>query len=150
MKCENCPAGWEDRSYEGECGDFGCLIYGHEICLDNCRLSEAEINKRLKQWEDYTAGRIERPKWVANKFIREMDASWWFGHSLGIFLPGYPPPKMRNGCHESIYSSKFSLFLQPIFGMQFDSSFTFSLQLALQINICPAKCRQVVFGPGAK
>jgi len=105
MKCENCPAGWEDRSYEGECGDFGCLIYGHEICLDNCRLSEAEINKRLKQWEDYTAGKIERPKWVANKFIREMDASWWFGHSLGIFLPGYPPPKMRNGCHESIYSS---------------------------------------------
>ena len=24
--CENCPCGWEDRSYEGECYDCGCYI----------------------------------------------------------------------------------------------------------------------------
>lgn len=24
--CENCPCGWEIRSYEGECGDCGCLF----------------------------------------------------------------------------------------------------------------------------
>lgn len=106
MKCEYCPAGWEDRSYEGECGDYGCIIYGHEMCRDDCRLSKAEIDKRLKQWENYTAGRIKRPKWVANKFLREMDSKWWFGHSLGIFLPGYPPPEMNNGCHESLYSAE--------------------------------------------
>lgn len=22
--CENCPFSWEDRSYEGECNDYGC------------------------------------------------------------------------------------------------------------------------------
>lgn len=24
--CENCPMGWEDRGYEGECNDCGCLF----------------------------------------------------------------------------------------------------------------------------
>lgn len=24
--CENCPCGWECRSYEGECEDCGCYI----------------------------------------------------------------------------------------------------------------------------
>ena len=24
--CENCPCGWETRSYEGECDDCGCLF----------------------------------------------------------------------------------------------------------------------------
>ena len=24
--CENCPCGWENRSYEGECEDCGCYI----------------------------------------------------------------------------------------------------------------------------
>lgn len=24
--CENCPCGWESRSYEGECDDCGCLF----------------------------------------------------------------------------------------------------------------------------
>lgn len=28
--CENCPMGWESRSYEGECDDCGCL-FGYEI-----------------------------------------------------------------------------------------------------------------------
>ena len=38
--CENCPCGWEDRSYEGECYDCGCWLAkkGHEeaptfICM---------------------------------------------------------------------------------------------------------------------
>ena len=105
MKCESCPAGWENRSYEGECSDFGCIIYGSGICRDDCRLSRAEIEKRVKQWEDYTSGRIERPQWVANKFVREMDAAWWFGHKLGVFLPGFPPLRMHDGCHEGIYSA---------------------------------------------
>ncbi len=26
--CENCSLSWEDRSYEGECNDCGCLVYG--------------------------------------------------------------------------------------------------------------------------
>lgn len=24
--CENCPLGWEERGYEGECYDNGCLV----------------------------------------------------------------------------------------------------------------------------
>ncbi len=104
-RCEYCPAGWEDRSYEGECNSFGCRIYGVEIVKDDCKLSKAEVEKRLQQLEDYEAGKIERPQWVANKFMRELDNSRaWLGH-LGLFLPGYPPPRMKNGCHENIYSS---------------------------------------------
>ena len=26
--CEYCPLSWEDRSYEGECEDCGCMAYG--------------------------------------------------------------------------------------------------------------------------
>lgn len=26
IDCENCPFGWECRSYEGECIDCGCLV----------------------------------------------------------------------------------------------------------------------------
>ncbi len=38
FECENCPLSWEDRSYEGECDDCGCLVYkdlyegGKPIC----------------------------------------------------------------------------------------------------------------------
>lgn len=95
MKCENCPAGWEDRGYEGECYDCGCVIYGD---FYDCNLSEKEIRKRLKQWDEYTEGKIERPKWVENKFFRMMDYRIYS-------CPSFPPKKMRNGCHESIYSS---------------------------------------------
>lgn len=28
--CENCPMGWEDRGYEGECSDCGCL-FSHDF-----------------------------------------------------------------------------------------------------------------------
>lgn len=37
--------------------------------------------------------------------MREMDANWETGHRLGIFLPGFPPPKMMNGCYEHIESA---------------------------------------------
>ena len=93
--CEECPAGWEDRGYEGECYDCGCIIYGE---ADGCRLTRAEITKRLRQWEEYQEGKIDRPQWVVNKFIRQMDRR--------IFsCPTYPPRRMNNGCHESIYSA---------------------------------------------
>lgn len=26
--CETCPLSWEDRGYEGECYDCGCIVYG--------------------------------------------------------------------------------------------------------------------------
>lgn len=26
--CETCPLSWEDRGYEGECYDCGCVVYG--------------------------------------------------------------------------------------------------------------------------
>lgn len=105
MKCENCPAGWEDRDYEGECNSCGCLILGNDMFDDNCRLSADEIDKRLAQLKAYEDGKIDRPQWVVNRFIREMDNKWQFGHSLGIFLPAFPPPRMHNGCYQSIYSS---------------------------------------------
>lgn len=104
-KCEYCKAGWESRSYEGECEDYGCLIMGHGICDEDCKLTKAEINKRLKQLEDYEAGKIERPQWIVNRFIREMDDSMVFSGHLGYSLPGFPPQKMRKGCYESIASS---------------------------------------------
>ena len=28
IKCEDCPLSWEECSYEGECSDCGCLVYG--------------------------------------------------------------------------------------------------------------------------
>ena len=105
-KCEYCKAGWESRSYEGECEDYGCRSMGRGICNDNCKLKKAEINKRLKQLEDYEAGKIERPQWIVNRFIREMDDSMVFNGHLGYSLPGFPPQKMRNdGFYESIASS---------------------------------------------
>ena len=104
MKCEECPAGWEDRSYEGECNACGCLILGNDMFDDKCKLSANEIDKRLAQLKAYEEGKIDRPQWVANRFIRELDDKWQFGHSLGIFLPGFPPPRMHNGCYESIFS----------------------------------------------
>ena len=72
---------------------------------DNCKLSKAEIEKRLQQLKDYEAGNIERPQWVANRFMREMDNNWETGHRLGIFLPGFPPPKMMNGRYGHIESA---------------------------------------------
>lgn len=108
MKCERCPAGWEsggmtDCGYEVD--SYGCLILGAGIMDDNCKLSADQIDKRLAELKAYEDGKIERPQWVANRFIREMDDNWWIGHELGIFLPGFPPPKMKNGCYERLHSS---------------------------------------------
>lgn len=107
MKCERCPASWEvggmtDCGYE--CDSYGCLILGAEILDDNCKLSKKEIEKKLNELKDYEAGKRERPQWVANRFIREMDSHSWTGE-FSVFLPGYPPLKMRDGCYSSIHSS---------------------------------------------
>ena len=107
MRCENCPAGWEsggmtDCGYE--CDSYGCLIYGENILLDaDCKLTKQMIDDRLAQLKAYEEGKIERPKWVANRFIREMDEHCHDG-DLGVFLPGYPPVKMRNGCYANVHS----------------------------------------------
>lgn len=102
MKCEFCPAAWEDRSYEGECNDCGCRIMGHDMVGDDCSLSLKEVNRRLDQLEDYHNGKIERPQWVTNRFIRELDAcNSMFGLDLG--LPAYPPKKTNNSLYKSIY-----------------------------------------------
>ena len=108
MKCERCPASWESGGMTScgyECDSYGCMILGAEMLDDNCKLSKAEIEKRLQQLKDYEAGKIQRPQWVANRFMREMDANWEIGHRLGIFLPGFPQPKMMNGCYEHIESA---------------------------------------------
>lgn len=37
--CENCPMGWDDRSYEGECNDCGCLFdYDFKVPIWKCML----------------------------------------------------------------------------------------------------------------
>ena len=52
--CEDCPLSWEDRSYEGECTDCGCLVYkdlyegGKPICHLPMwiKLAIAEVKQR--------------------------------------------------------------------------------------------------------
>ncbi len=101
MKCEHCPAGWENRSYEGECDDYGCKILGYEICDDDCKLSRAEVEKRLKQLEEYEAGKIKRPQWIVNKFIRELDGTCIFNGEPSHV--SYPPIWMRKGVYYPLY-----------------------------------------------
>ena len=39
--CENCPMGWEDMSYEGECNDCGCLFdHDFKVPIWKCMLPE--------------------------------------------------------------------------------------------------------------
>lgn len=39
--CEYCPMGWEDRSYEGECNDCGCLFdYDFNVPIWKCMLPD--------------------------------------------------------------------------------------------------------------
>src|SRR5574344_2764943 len=39
--CENCPMGWEDMSYEGECNDCGCLFdHNFKVPIWKCMLPE--------------------------------------------------------------------------------------------------------------
>ena len=108
MKCLECPASWEEGGMTDcgyECDSYGCRIFGLYQISDDCRLSRKEIKIRLQQLEDYEAGKIDRPQWVANRFMREMDDNWSLGHELGIFLPAFPPLRMKNGCYESIHSA---------------------------------------------
>ena len=104
MKCEFCPAAWEDRSYEGECNDCGCRIMGHDMVGDDCSLSLKEVNRRLDQLEDYHNGKIERPQWVVNRFIRELDNCYQL-FKLDLAIPLYPPKKMNNGVYKGMYGS---------------------------------------------
>ena len=103
MRCENCPAGWEDRSYEGECNDCGCLIYGHGLFNDNCRLSKDQIMKRLAELDEYEHGRIDRPQWVANRFLRELDDTCSFNGEPSYV--SYPPERMRKGVYYPLYGT---------------------------------------------
>ena len=37
--CENCIMGWEERSYEGECEDCGCMFdYNFKVPIWKCML----------------------------------------------------------------------------------------------------------------
>ena len=47
--CEHCPMGWEDRSYEGECNDCGCLFdYDFNVPIWKCMLPRWLKNIILK------------------------------------------------------------------------------------------------------
>jgi hypothetical protein len=107
MRCERCAASWDDGGMTDcgyECDSYGCLIYGENILLDaDCKLTKRMVDDRLAQLKAYEDGKIERPKWVANRFIREMD-DHCHGSCLGTFLPGFPPIKMKNGSYASVHS----------------------------------------------
>ena len=106
MKCENCPASWEDSSNTEngyECNDYGCLIYG--TLNDECKLSFNTIEKRLKELKDYESGKIERPQFVANMFMRLMDERMYSSYSQAMFLPPFPPKKCYGRLYQSLHSS---------------------------------------------
>ena len=96
MKCDNCPAMWAEADIMTECGvehgEYGCTIrgngYGGEG--ESCYLSEDQVKKRLQEWEDYQNCKIKRPKWVLNKFIRDMDSACAFSGEPSLGLPQYP------------------------------------------------------------
>lgn len=51
--CEYCPLAWEDRSYEGECEDCGCLFdKDFNVPIWKCMLPKRlkEIIKHKKGW----------------------------------------------------------------------------------------------------
>jgi hypothetical protein len=55
--CENCPMGWETRSYEGECDDCGCLFdYDFRVPIWKCMLPRWIKNiiakSALRRFED--------------------------------------------------------------------------------------------------
>ena len=107
MKCDNCPAAWEDSTNNENgygCNAYGCIVRGLYFGGEggSCQLTEKQVKKRLKEWEDYTAGYIIRPKWVAEKFMRELDAQM---STVECGLPPYPPMRMRDGCHLSLSGS---------------------------------------------
>lgn len=93
MKCDHCPAVWEDGGWTEcgyECNSYGCVIFGENIGGEgeSCGLKKKDVEFRLQQIEDYEHGKIERPQWMANKFIREMDMA------IANF-PRFPPKRPR-------------------------------------------------------
>lgn len=46
--CEYCPLGWEDRGYEGECYDCGCMVYED---INWCKKPYAERAEKAKELE---------------------------------------------------------------------------------------------------
>lgn len=55
--CENCILGWENCSYEGECDDCGCMLYGD---LDAGRLACYLPNTLLRPVRDHIEKRNDR------------------------------------------------------------------------------------------
>ena len=46
--CEYCPLGWDERGYEGECYDYGCLVNeDKEWCAKT-------YNQRMEKYKDIT------------------------------------------------------------------------------------------------
>lgn len=94
MKCtENCPAFWVQGGggyeYPDEVDCYGCRIYGMYRGGegDYCNLTKNKIDKKLTELEAYEMGEIERPNWVAMRFIHDMDGA------VGCGLPQFPPKR---------------------------------------------------------
>ena len=94
MKCsENCPAFWVKGGggyeYPDEVDCYGCQIYGMYRGGegDYCNLKKNQIEKMLGELEAYEMGEIDRPNWVAMRFIRDMDGAGDCG------LPQFPPKR---------------------------------------------------------
>lgn len=52
--CEHCVMGWDDMSYEGECGDCGCCFdYHFNVPKWKCALPRwiKKLIKKVKGWE---------------------------------------------------------------------------------------------------
>lgn len=109
MKCtENCPAFWVQGGggyeYPDEVDCYGCQIYGMYRGGegDHCNLKEKQIKKMLGELEAYEMGEIDRPNWVAMRFIHDMDGEGECG------LPQFPPKrcyveKIENDIFEEAY-----------------------------------------------
>ncbi len=46
-ECENCPLGWEERGYEGECYDCGCMV------KESAEWCEKPYYERLKKSKEF-------------------------------------------------------------------------------------------------
>ena len=55
-KCEDCPMGWEDISYEGECSDCGCLLSreSNSSPMWKCMLPKS-IKRGVDKWKNRNA-----------------------------------------------------------------------------------------------
>lgn len=94
MKCtENCPAFWVQGGggyeYPDEVDCYGCRIYGMYRGGegDYCNLTKNKIDKKLTELEAYEMGEIDRPNWVAMRFIHDVDIS------MDLHLPQFPPKR---------------------------------------------------------